>query len=71
MTTQFSFGRFFAAMMKALKAGVVRAVDGVREWREERRRERQRQNVLRQAHEERLARRGGQTAGTCTRGRGP
>jgi DNA segregation ATPase FtsK/SpoIIIE, S-DNA-T family len=46
MTTQFSFGRFFAALMKALTAGVVRAVDGVREWREERRRERQRQSVI-------------------------
>jgi S-DNA-T family DNA segregation ATPase FtsK/SpoIIIE len=46
MTTQFSFGRFFAALIAALKAAVVRAVDGVREWREERRRERQRQSVI-------------------------
>jgi S-DNA-T family DNA segregation ATPase FtsK/SpoIIIE len=46
MTTQFSFGRFFAAMMLALKASVVRGISGVREWREERRRERQRQNVI-------------------------
>jgi S-DNA-T family DNA segregation ATPase FtsK/SpoIIIE len=46
MTTQFSFGRFFAAMMTALKAAVVRGINGVREWREERRRERQRQSVI-------------------------
>jgi DNA segregation ATPase FtsK/SpoIIIE, S-DNA-T family len=46
MTTQFSFGRFFAALMAALKAAVVRAIDGVRDWREERRRERQRQSVI-------------------------
>jgi DNA segregation ATPase FtsK/SpoIIIE, S-DNA-T family len=46
MTTQFSFGRFFAALMVALKASVVRAASGVREWREERRRERQRQSVI-------------------------
>src|SRR5439155_12190179 len=40
MSTQFSFGRFFAAALRALKAGAMRGIDALRAWRDERRRER-------------------------------
>ena len=46
MSTQFSFGRFFGALFRAGKEGGVRAVDAFRQWREERRREKQRREVI-------------------------
>ena len=46
MSTQFSFGRFFAAMVGAIRTNGARAVDALHEWREERRRERQRREVI-------------------------
>jgi S-DNA-T family DNA segregation ATPase FtsK/SpoIIIE len=46
MSTQFSFGRFFGAILRALKNTVVGAFDSFREWREERRREKQRRDVI-------------------------
>jgi S-DNA-T family DNA segregation ATPase FtsK/SpoIIIE len=46
MSTQFSFGRFFGAILESLKDGGIRAVDSFHEWREERRREKQRREVI-------------------------
>jgi DNA segregation ATPase FtsK/SpoIIIE, S-DNA-T family len=46
MSTQFSFGRFFGAIWNALRSGMVRTVDSFHEWREERRREKQRREVI-------------------------
>jgi len=46
MSTQFSFGRFFAAIWEAVHGGTLRAVDSFHEWREERRREKQRREVI-------------------------
>jgi S-DNA-T family DNA segregation ATPase FtsK/SpoIIIE len=46
MSTQFSFGRFFGAILESLKDGAIRAVDSFHEWREERRREKQRREVI-------------------------
>jgi S-DNA-T family DNA segregation ATPase FtsK/SpoIIIE len=46
MTTQFSFGRFFGAIWEAVHAGGARTIDSFREWREERRREKQRREVI-------------------------
>ena len=46
MSTQFSFGRFFGAIWEALRGGIARTVDSFREWREERRREKQRREVI-------------------------
>ena len=46
MSTQFSFGRFFAALMGALHRRATRGVDAFHERREERRREKQRQEVI-------------------------
>jgi len=46
MSTQFSFGRFFGALIAAAKAGAVRTVASFRDWREERRREKQRREVI-------------------------
>jgi len=46
MSTQFSFGRFFAVVMSILKAGGLRAFEALRAWRDERRRERQRREVM-------------------------
>ena len=46
MSTQFSFGRFFGAILRALKNTAVGAFDSFREWREERRREKQRREVI-------------------------
>jgi DNA segregation ATPase FtsK/SpoIIIE, S-DNA-T family len=45
MSTQFSFGRFFDAMVATAKGGAVRAFYALREWRDERRREKQRREV--------------------------
>jgi S-DNA-T family DNA segregation ATPase FtsK/SpoIIIE len=46
MSTQFSFGRFFGALFHASKEGGARARDALRQWREERRREKQRREVI-------------------------
>jgi len=46
MSTQFSFGRFFAALIEAIGGGVSRGVDALRARREERRREKQRREVI-------------------------
>jgi S-DNA-T family DNA segregation ATPase FtsK/SpoIIIE len=46
MSTQFSFGRFFAVIVDASRDGVTRAIDALHEWREERRREKQRRDVI-------------------------
>ena len=47
MSTQFSFGRFFAGDLRAMAGGSgARAVAAFREWREERRREKQRREVI-------------------------
>jgi DNA segregation ATPase FtsK/SpoIIIE, S-DNA-T family len=45
-STQFSFGRFFAAMVAGVKSGAGRSIDRFHEWREERRREKQRREVI-------------------------
>ena len=46
MSTQFSFGRFFAALVESIRSGATRGIDALHEWREERRRERQRREVI-------------------------
>ena len=46
MSTQFSFGRFFAAIIEAARGGAARTLDSFHEWREERRREQQRREVI-------------------------
>jgi S-DNA-T family DNA segregation ATPase FtsK/SpoIIIE len=46
MSTQFSFGRFFAAVLSSLKTWIVDGIDSFHEWREERRRERERREVI-------------------------
>ncbi|HEY0873441.1 MAG TPA: DNA translocase FtsK 4TM domain-containing protein [Vicinamibacterales bacterium] len=46
LATQFSFGRFFGAIGEILRDRWAAALGSIRTWREERRRERQRQEVL-------------------------
>src|SRR5207344_802262 len=46
LSTQFSFGRFFGALGEALRGGATRLFTAFREWREERRREKQRREVI-------------------------
>jgi S-DNA-T family DNA segregation ATPase FtsK/SpoIIIE len=46
LSTQFSFGRFFHALIAVTGTGVRRGLDVFREWREERRREQQRREVI-------------------------
>lgn len=46
MSTQFSFGRFFAAITAGVHGGAARSLDAYRAWREERRREKQRREVI-------------------------
>ena len=46
MSTQFSFGRLFAALSAALQDGAAQAIASVSDWREERRREKQRREVI-------------------------
>ncbi len=46
MSTQFSLGRFFAALSESARDGAVRGVAAFRGWREERRREQQRREVI-------------------------
>jgi DNA segregation ATPase FtsK/SpoIIIE, S-DNA-T family len=46
MSTQFSFGRFFGTIIEAARSAAGRGVDAIHEWREERRREQQRRDVI-------------------------
>jgi S-DNA-T family DNA segregation ATPase FtsK/SpoIIIE len=46
MSTQFSFGRFFAAVSAGARGGAGRGIDALQGWREERRREQQRREVI-------------------------
>src|SRR5262245_23449370 len=46
MSTQFSFCRFFAAVVASIRSGASRAIEALRERREERRREKQRRDVI-------------------------
>jgi S-DNA-T family DNA segregation ATPase FtsK/SpoIIIE len=46
MSTQFSFGRFFGAIIAATSGSATRAFSAFGDWREERRRERQRREVI-------------------------
>jgi S-DNA-T family DNA segregation ATPase FtsK/SpoIIIE len=46
MSTQFSFGRFFGAIGHMIGGQAARALGSYREWRDERRRERQRRDVI-------------------------
>jgi DNA segregation ATPase FtsK/SpoIIIE, S-DNA-T family len=46
ISTQFSFGRFFAAFGRALSATVSRVYEAAQSWSEERRREKQRREVI-------------------------
>jgi S-DNA-T family DNA segregation ATPase FtsK/SpoIIIE len=46
LSTQFSFGRFFAAAITGIRGSAARRLDALREWREERRREQQRREVI-------------------------
>ena len=46
LATQLSFGRMFAFAFEALLAGWRQMIAGVREWRENRRRDKQRQEVI-------------------------
>jgi len=46
ISTQFSFGRFFAAVFRGLGASMKRGLEAFYAWREERRREQQRREVI-------------------------
>jgi S-DNA-T family DNA segregation ATPase FtsK/SpoIIIE len=46
VSTQFSFGRLFAAIFDASRDGARRTFDSFKEWREERRRDKQRRDVI-------------------------
>jgi S-DNA-T family DNA segregation ATPase FtsK/SpoIIIE len=46
LSTQFSFGRFFGSLFSSLKVWAIRTVDSFHGWREERRREKERQEVI-------------------------
>jgi S-DNA-T family DNA segregation ATPase FtsK/SpoIIIE len=46
ISTQFSFGRFFGAVFKSARAGGLRAMEAYSKWREERRRDKQRREVI-------------------------
>jgi S-DNA-T family DNA segregation ATPase FtsK/SpoIIIE len=46
MSTQFSFGRFFAVMIESIRKNATRAIEAMHERREERRREKQRRDVI-------------------------
>jgi len=46
LSTQFSFGRFFAAMVAAIRDRALRSIDAYHERQEERRREKQRREVI-------------------------
>ena len=46
LSTQFSFGRFFAVITESAHGGATRGLDTYHAWREERRREQQRREVI-------------------------
>jgi S-DNA-T family DNA segregation ATPase FtsK/SpoIIIE len=46
LSTQFSFGRFFGAVIEAMRSAGGHGLEAFRAWREERRRERQRREVI-------------------------
>ncbi len=46
LSTQFSFGRFFAALTRGARDGAGRGVESFQAWREERQREKQRREVI-------------------------
>jgi DNA segregation ATPase FtsK/SpoIIIE, S-DNA-T family len=46
LSTQFSFGRFFGALFKAGRGGGLHLFEAFSKWREERRREKQRREVI-------------------------
>ena len=46
LSTQFSFGRFFQSIGETVKGGAIQLFTSFREWREERRREKQRREVI-------------------------
>src|SRR5204863_7271788 len=46
ISTQFSFGRFFGALLKAAQGGSLHAFEAFGRWREERRRDKQRREVI-------------------------
>ncbi len=46
MSTQFSFGRFFSAVFAGAQTGGNRTVGAIKEWLDERRREKQRREVI-------------------------
>ena len=46
LATQFSFGRLFAALADIVRDQIAVGIGAVRSWREEKRRDRQRQEVL-------------------------
>ena len=46
VSTQFSFGRLFAALTEGVHGGATRGLDAFHAWREERRREKQRREVI-------------------------
>jgi S-DNA-T family DNA segregation ATPase FtsK/SpoIIIE len=46
ISTQFSFGRFFGAVLEAVHRGAAQAIDSLHEWRDERRRAKQRREVI-------------------------
>src|SRR4051794_16596884 len=46
MSTQFSFGRFFGAIGASMKSAGAQAAESLHEWREGRRREKQRREVI-------------------------
>jgi S-DNA-T family DNA segregation ATPase FtsK/SpoIIIE len=46
ISTQFSFGRFFAALGVTFKGSLIRSFTSLQVWREERRREQQRREVI-------------------------
>ncbi len=66
MSTQFSFGRFFGAIWDALHGGAMRTIESFHEWREERRRERQRREVI-----AKHTRKGSPALADATAARGP
>ena len=46
ISTQFSFGRFFSALNRIVQQGISRSLAAFKAWREDRRREKQRQEVI-------------------------
>jgi S-DNA-T family DNA segregation ATPase FtsK/SpoIIIE len=63
ISTQFSFGRFFAALIAAVRIGTVRGIENLHAWREERRREQQRREVIAKHTKKGLVPAGAEAAG--------